>query len=134
MTEESLFEEFKARYAFLANKAVSYRKTGRFELTAELNDGTRVIYNAANQTFGTVRNADQITNLDAVEWRDEFSRRLRRLVTQSMMTEDEISEMAGISRATLSRYLNGRSAPDPYNMLRLARALGCSVGYLACEE
>lgn len=134
MTEERLFEEFKARYAFLAKKAVSYRKTGRFELTAELNDGSRVIYNDADKTFGTVRSADQITNLNATDWRDEFSRRLRRLVTQSMMTEDELSELTGISRVSLSQYLNGRSAPNPYNLLRLARALECSVGYLACEE
>lgn len=134
MTEERLFEEFKARYAFLANKAVSYRKTGRFELTAELNDGSRVIYNDADKTFGTVRNSEQIMNLNATNWKDEFSRRLGRLVAQSMMTEDELSELTGISRVSLSQYLNGRSAPNPYNLLRLARALGCSVGYLACEE
>lgn len=128
------WNELELRCPFIAERAVSYRKTGRFEFTVDLDDGTRAVYNTATKTFGMVRNARELANMDKEEWRDEFSKRLRRLFAQSFLTERELSERTGIPLVTLNRYLNGKHAPDPYNILKLARELGCSVGYLSCEE
>lgn len=59
--------------------------------------------------------------------RREFGRRLKTLLELRGMTQNELSEETGISQVSISKYLNGKSDPSLLNVLKIARALDCSL-------
>ena len=62
------------------------------------------------------------------EWRKEFARRLRRIAHQNKdYNQKELAEASGISEVTISRYYNGLRSPSSDNLVRIARALDCTI-------
>lgn len=65
--------------------------------------------------------------LDEKEYREAFASKLRRVMTVRRMNQRMLSDETGISATTLSHYMNGRNLPDLRNVMRICRALDCSV-------
>lgn len=55
---------------------------------------------------------------------ENLSKVLRHLIKQSGRTQGEICEEAGISRASVSLYLNSSYLPSFYTLYHVANALG----------
>lgn len=64
------------------------------------------------------------------EWRD----RLRKVVSESRLKQKAIARQAGIDPTTLSRILCSHLHPRFGTVVRLARVLGVSVGWLLGEQ
>lgn len=65
------------------------------------------------------------------EWREEFARRLRKIKHNNKdYDQKELSEVTGISEATISHYLKGTRTPRGENLVKLAKALDCTVDEL----
>ena len=67
-------------------------------------------------------------------WRMIFAERLVQHMTQRQMTRKELAASAGISQMTISRYLNGQQSARIDIILRLAKALNCSVDDLVAVD
>lgn len=67
-------------------------------------------------------------------WRMIFAERLGQQMTQRQMTRKELAASAGISQMTISRYLNGQQSARIDIILRLAKALNCSVDDLVAVD
>lgn len=50
--------------------------------------------------------------MSEVEWIDIFSGNLRSLLEETGMTQQELANKTGLSKATISRYLNGQIMPS----------------------
>jgi transcriptional regulator with XRE-family HTH domain len=55
--------------------------------------------------------------------KQEFGRRLYKLLIQKGWTQSELARQAGLSRDSVSTYVRGSSLPEPLNLERLAKAL-----------
>jgi transcriptional regulator with XRE-family HTH domain len=56
-----------------------------------------------------------------------FAGRLRELRTGKGLTQQELAERSGITQGLISQYESGRVKPITGNLLKLARALNCTV-------
>ena len=61
------------------------------------------------------------------DWIKDFSMTLKNKVSMSGLTQQDLSNATGISKVSISKYMAGKSVPSHYNMLKIARALNCSV-------
>lgn len=59
--------------------------------------------------------------------REDFGKRLYRLMMSKSWSQAELGRASGIQRASISAYINGRNYPDPQNLAKLASALGVPV-------
>ena len=65
--------------------------------------------------------------MNEVEWINEFGENLKRMMLDARMTQRELSDLSGLSEATISRYLNKTMAPSGKAIVNLAYALGCDT-------
>jgi transcriptional regulator with XRE-family HTH domain len=56
-----------------------------------------------------------------------LSKNLKRLLRERGLTQKELAERAGISRAAVCQYLSGVNAPSPERLKTIAEILGCDV-------
>lgn len=61
---------------------------------------------------------------------DKFSNRLSQCMKQRNLNGAELSELSGVTAATISRYVNGLREPSVSNVIQIADALNVSVDYL----
>ena len=66
--------------------------------------------------------------------KETFPVRLRTLVADSGLTQQQLAAATGVSQASISGYLNGRRLPGPGELLVLARHFGVSLEYLLGAE
>lgn len=64
------------------------------------------------------------------EWRQKFAREIKRRTVPFHITQRELALRAGISEVTLSRYLKCTRSPGGVELIKIARALNCSVDEL----
>lgn len=125
---KEIFENAKFYFPFLANHTVEYSMTGPTEITIKLDDGHFMLYDDIDRTIRNLpRDRDHMSEL---ECRKEFSMRLRRLMFRKNINQTELADMTGISQASISNYIIGKSSPSFYNADRIARALDCSIDEL----
>ena len=59
------------------------------------------------------------------EWLNIFGDNLVDMLKKAYLTQDDLSEMTGLSRATISRYINKKQMPGPKALVNIAEALDC---------
>ena len=125
-----LFNKFADMFPLVAEMAVDGYVSGRYEITVILNDGGQAVYDGMSDTARFRRSdADLLTETD---WMTEFSTRLKKRMRQAGMNQAMLSEEAGVSQKSVSNYLAGKTLPNAYALMRIARALEVSVAEL-CE-
>lgn len=58
--------------------------------------------------------------------KQEFGRRLQRLLVERGLNQSELARRAGVGRDSISTYIRGRSFPEPKALSKVAGALGVS--------
>lgn len=127
---ERIIEGFRSWYPNLYERTVECRPSGRFSILARLNDGSRVEYSDVDNTIRDVSkyyDHQDAEPLSEEEWKKEFGRKLRRAIADKGINQERLSEMLGISRQMLTRYVRGTSIPSSYNLARLSEILDCDV-------
>ena len=123
-----LFYEFEDTYPELASQVVEWCPLNETEIIVKLYDGTVYAYDSADRRYSPYFESRVIVeDVDERRWRESFSIRLRNRMKRNRVTSDELSYMTGISRITISKYMNGRATPSGYNLERIANALGCYI-------
>lgn len=128
-----LFEDENPR---LAEKAIGWYPSGRHQIVIQYPDGQRDIYtsilsNSENRKrlrtiYQPGRTVETIA-LDNESWAREFGMRLRDKLIARRMDQETLSKLTGISKVSISKYINGKAVASSYNLELIARALGCSL-------
>lgn len=127
---EDILESYRDWHPSLYEKTIDCRPSGHYSIVARLYDGSRIEYNSLDNSIRDVtRFYIRETNsaLDEESWRKEFGRQLRHRIVERGINQERLSDLTGISRQMLSRYVNGNSTPSGYVLTRLSEILECDV-------
>lgn len=124
---DRLLAEFERNHSDIVGHVVDWYLNSEHEVMAELDDGTRVLYDGLDGTARYLRSIVNKGDLTEPEWRKLFSIRLAGLLKDKLMTQLELSEKSGVSRVAISSYIRGKALPSVYNLHRIANALGVDV-------
>ena len=127
---EQIIKEYKTWHPALYEQTVECRPSGRCCVLASLNDGSKIEYNAIDNTIRDVTKLyirESVDSMNEEAWRKEFGHKLRRAIADKGINQERLSEMTGVSRQMLTRYVRGNSTPSGYILSRLVEALGCDV-------
>lgn len=126
---EKIIDDFRLWHPSLYEQTVDCRPSGRYCILVELNDGSKMEYNSLDNTIRDVTRfySCESGDVDEQTWRKEFGRKLHRAIVDKGITQEQLSDMTGISRQMLSRYVRGNSTPSGYILSRLSEILECDV-------
>ena len=127
---QPIIDDFEFHHPNLAKRVVYAYPSGQEEMTFKLDDGSKIAFDRISQSIKTVYSPDTYNKPYEVtedECRMEFALNLKRRMMLCGMSNEDLSELSDISRVSISKYVNGRSLPNIYNLRKLARALKCSV-------
>lgn len=129
-----IYEDFKRMCPWYAAHSINWEPIDLLKILVELDNGEAVVYDGLFRTYRLYRSSaavfEPVCPSREDQWRKEFSNRLYRQMALSGHTQDSLAYAAGISLGSVNRYLNQASTPNAWNIVRLARALDCDVGYL----
>ena len=115
-------------------EAIQIFKTEDDRLIAELKDGSAIEYDLVLGTSRSAMNLDILMRPKIAANEDDFKRCLGRKMYREMIRRgfDQImlSKATGISKGTISYYMNGTSMPSLYKRKWIVDALDCSVDEL----
>lgn len=63
--------------------------------------------------------------MSELEWLEMFGKNLKRIMKDSWVSQKELADAIGVSEATLSNYVNGRSMPTARSILNISYELSC---------
>lgn len=128
---DEIIKKFEMGYSHFFNKTVDWWPSGKFGITAKLNDGGLMEYNYLDNT---IRFVDNDKSPEDSEWlKKEIGRNISKFMDGSGMSQGEIAEKCGITPAMLSRYIHGTSMPGVDKLYVIARVLGCRLSDLTGE-
>ena len=118
-----MYNNLKLCFPFIVEDAIDIYENGKNELIIKLYDGQVVSYDDLNRSIRKL----PTSSMSEKEFRHEFSIRLQKLLYRSGLTQMDLSDMTGISQATISNYMTGKRSPSFYNLDKIAKALNCSI-------
>ena len=66
--------------------------------------------------------------MSEMEWMDIFAGNLRSLMDEERMSQNELARKTGISKGTISRYLNAQCMPSVNALVNIANVFkGCEI-------
>lgn len=125
---ECAFNSFKTMFPTIAMDVIETKynfHTGMLHMT--LKDGSEISYDQISRTMMTLKSDERQEDYDL---QHEFAKRLDEKLWRRGMTLQQLSEVTGISRQSISRYINGTAMPSLSNLISIARALGCKTSEL----
>ena len=126
--EEIMMYSFRNEYPSEAKRVVKYWEYCTYELAVQLDDGKILIFDNMDHS---IRKAPSYSEqLTEDEFKNEFGRRLQRLLYSKGMTQESLSEATGISQKMISQYITGQVNPSFAKVDKICRALGCSTDKL----
>lgn len=129
---EEIYAKFKECSPHLAKLTVDYRPRGDTGIRVTLDDGERYDYDIhypAPRRVENIRLEDAV-KIDDQQCRDVFAYRMKDLMKRRGFNQVLLSEYTGISRATISNYINAKNTPTLIHMRKIAHALDCTIGEL----
>ena len=128
ITAEAMFEDFKEQFPLMSENAIEYGLTDQMEITVWFSDGKKAIYNYLRKTVRMLhcKRSYESERPSEEDWKNDFSIILKKRMDARHIKQKELSEYTGISQQIISRYLNGKSTPTAYNLMLIAKSLGCS--------
>lgn len=127
---ELIVREYKLWYPTFYDRTTECFITGYHLLLAILEDGTKVEFCSLDNSLRDVSrsyNPDLLDTMEDREYRKEFGDRLKTLLRDRSIRHDALAESVGVSRQSMSMYINGKSLPSIRIVRRIARVLNCDV-------
>jgi DNA-binding Xre family transcriptional regulator len=123
---DEIYDKFKLYNPAIERTVCEWRPSNKHSIRLVLNDGTEWEYHHVLNSLRRVVKYDYTED----QCKEEFRNRLLELMADNYYNQQTLAEAAGISQASISKYLNKKSLPDLYTVRQLARALNCSVNDL----
>lgn len=128
ITWKMIYDEFKDTYPSKHKETIHYEPFGVAEILIFMKDGSKYVYNHQYHRLRCVQEPRPIPEpepLSDEERLNEFSKKLRKVMKSRHINQRELSELTGISRQAINRYLNGERIPDIRIIFRIMDALEC---------
>ena len=129
----SLFEEFKRQFPYMVDHVskIKNHRDGTIDIFYE--DGSFGVF---DNVIGTFRYFPKCRDMEMTEnrWKIELGQKIYRTMLSKGYTMRQLADISKLGYDTLSRYINGHTAPTSYTLKRIATALGVSVGELTSFE
>lgn len=119
-----IYEATKRIEMFGPFRLIAFTADGSIYVYDNLNGGTRRLFNSSAEYAKRGYFTDE-------EWMYRFAAMVQYRMDDRFMTQDELSEMTGISQSALSHYMNCRRVPSIINVYKIAKALKCSIDDIA---
>lgn len=129
---EPVFREIEWHWPDLYNDIVDWYPSAQMEITFKTSNGNKYAYDWIGHTLMFICSVedDNYKNLEEDTWRLNFSKSLVSKMRKLGVSQDTLSERTGISRITISKYINCKATPSTYNVYKITKALKCSVSEL----
>lgn len=126
--EDEMYQKYLLYCGKDGTSVLDYEQFDSFELLISYEDGHKELFNMLDQGYRWIVPAGRdILKMGEHKYKMEFSLKLRSKMQNAGLTCERLSEISGISRPSLSGYLNGKRLPGLYSAIKLAHALGCDV-------
>lgn len=121
-----VFGDFMEDCSELVPRVVEWGPYTENKIVVKLDDNSMYIYDSLeHRIIPYFERRGSIEETTEQDWRNSFAKKLHYQMRRKNITSDMLSSITGISRITLSKYLNGKSTPSTYNTEKIASALGC---------
>lgn len=130
---ERVIAEFRLWYPTFYERTVEHVAVGYHSLLAVLDDGTKLEFSSLDNTIKDVTRTydpEFNNNMTDDEYRNEFASRLKSVMRDRSIKQEQLADTIDVSRQIMSRYVNGKAVPKTPVIRRIARALDCDVRYL----
>ena len=124
-----MLDNFKLYFPMMAQSAEYCFQSGPFEVTANMEDGSKLIYNDLQKTVRYIKDGD-CEKVDENEWLINFGKNLRATLSKIGASQDWLSKETGIPQPTISQVVRGKRKLTHYETKLIADALQCSVSEL----
>lgn len=129
---DEIYEEFRSHHPYAVDDIVNWRPRGEYGIRLTMKDGVKYDFDKISMGIRRVNNysfesRDSITD---EQCRKSFAYHLSELMVLRGFTQLTLSEYTGISKASISAYLNESKTPSMTNMRKIAYALDCQLGEL----
>lgn len=96
--------------------------------------GESVLYDCVTDTYYHLSDRPITYEERETLYRDEFSRRLDRMMTYRGVTNTEMADELSVNVRTVTRYRQGKVLPNTYMVWVMSMMLDCTVEYLTDFE
>ena len=117
---------FEMYFPMYVEDMESWTPRGDHGIRVKLNDGSEWDYNYRMNTIRIVKEYDGSED----SWKREFANRLIDQMALRGFDQAYLSEVSGISQASISCYIHRKKIPTAFAVNKLARALRCKVSDL----
>lgn len=126
-----VLNSFENVYPELYELMIDWYPIAEMEIAVKLSDGRIISYDMMGDFISNIHNpVESKEQISEMEWRRNFSKRLIAKLNRAGLTQDRLSEMTGISKVSINRYINEKASPNGYTLDRIANVLNCSVNEL----
>lgn len=125
MVDEYIIKEFEMHHPQFKYKVTEYQEGEPFELIIKLDDGTVWSYYVLDKTIRRLPSDLDIN--DDNKCKREFGILLHHMMCRKGFLQNDLSEATGIPQSQLSNYINGKSLPNIINLIKITKALNCSM-------
>ena len=66
--------------------------------------------------------------------KEKAARRLIGAMAKKQMRQQDLADRSGVTKSSISHYVNGQTIPDKERAFKLARVLDVTPEYLMCED
>lgn len=123
-----ILEDFTRNYYMFEERVRDWYPSGRNEIIVILDDGCKLRYDWLSKTYYEITNTKYSDPCeDEKTWRTNFAERLSLKIKNTCYTQERLAVETGISMVTINKYTKGRAIPSAYNLMKIARALKCSI-------
>jgi DNA-binding XRE family transcriptional regulator len=123
-----LYDEFEMYYKNNRIDVIDWKPIGKNMIVIYYDNGVKSFYDGNTQTVHSVHpRSSGVEFIDDEIYIRRFTWRLSAAIGSSGLSRNEIAERTGISKASLSGYLNGKAMPSILNIYKLARVLKCPI-------
>jgi DNA-binding Xre family transcriptional regulator len=120
-----MYNDFSRLYPDVERKVIDWYQYGRKKLIVITEDRSEYLYDYTSKNCICLKNANNDISMSEEEWKRKFSKSLKNKMLWNCIGQDELADLTGISKVTLSKYMNMKSTPSAHNIYRLAKALKC---------
>ena len=128
---EIILRDFEMCHPHFYERTVDWWASGKMSIVVEMDNGTRYEFDRMDGTLRRLRDKDLELDEDILS--KELCANLRKNIPLTGKTQADICEELGITKAALSRYINGNSSPSATRLFRIARVIGCTMDELFDE-
>ena len=120
----ALLDDFRDYWPHIYNDMEEFWEMSPWELTIRRYNGEMYIFDNRDNSIRAL--PKDSNNLAELEFRLEFSWRLRKLLWFRGITQKELADMIGVSAMSITNYIQCKSTPSFYTIDKIAKALNVS--------